>query len=58
MGRRGDAGAARLYLTMDGWESRQAYEEFRAKHGAEYAALDKQCEDLTEMERHVVCYEG
>lgn len=27
-----DVGAARVYVTMDSWESRKAYEEFREKY--------------------------
>jgi hypothetical protein len=30
-----DVGAARVYVTMDTWESREAYEEFREKLAAE-----------------------
>jgi len=35
------------YLTLDFWTSKEAYESFRAKHAAEYAAIDRECEALT-----------
>ncbi len=38
------------YLTLDFWESREAYDTFRAKHAAEYAAIDRECEALTAEE--------
>jgi heme-degrading monooxygenase HmoA len=52
-----DVGAPRVYVTMDSWESRAAYEEFREKFAAEYAELDKQCEVMTAQEKHVGYYE-
>jgi quinol monooxygenase YgiN len=38
------------YLTLDHWNSREALHRFKQEHNAEYAALDKQCESLTERE--------
>jgi len=52
-----DVGATRVYVTIDSWESRAAYEEFREKYAAEYEELDKQCEAMTEKEKHVGYYE-
>ena len=52
-----DVGAARVYVTMDSWESRASYEEFREKFAVEYAELDRQCEDMTVGERHPGKYE-
>lgn len=40
----------RRYLTIDRWTSAQGYELFRFQWNAEYAALDAQCERLTEEE--------
>ena len=40
----------RRYLTLDRWESRKAYEAFRAAHAAAYEALDRRFEALTESE--------
>ena len=47
-----DVGAPRVYLTMDEWESREAYEEFRKVHAAEYSELDRKCEGMTVGEKH------
>jgi hypothetical protein len=40
-----------LYLTFDFWISKEAYESFRYKHAAEYAAIDQECEALTDEEK-------
>ena len=39
------------YLTMDVWQSRQAYERFKKENRAEYHAIDKKCESLTRTEK-------
>jgi heme-degrading monooxygenase HmoA len=41
------------YLTVDRWQSRAAYEAFRAARPAEYEALDQACEALTSSEERV-----
>ena len=41
------------YLTVDYWISQTAYETFRKKWLAEYEALDRKCESLTEHERQI-----
>jgi len=46
-----DVGAPRVYVTMDSWESRAAYEEFREKLAAEYEELDAKCDEFTVNER-------
>jgi heme-degrading monooxygenase HmoA len=38
------------YLTLDHWISLEALQRFKEEHDAKYAALDKQCESLTERE--------
>jgi quinol monooxygenase YgiN len=38
------------YLTLDEWTSRDALLRFKHEYAAEYAALDRQCESLTESE--------
>ena len=48
-----DVGRERVYVTMDLWESREAYEEFREKWAVEYAAIDSRCEGLTRSEKHL-----
>jgi heme-degrading monooxygenase HmoA len=35
------------YFTLDYWSSREAYDNFRAAHLAEYEAIDRICEKLT-----------
>lgn len=45
------------YLTVDRWASREAYEAFRARLAAEYAALDATMEALTESEALVGVFE-
>lgn len=47
----------RRFLTMDSWESRQAYEAFRAAHQSEYETLDAECEELTESEKEIGRFE-
>jgi heme-degrading monooxygenase HmoA len=38
------------YLTIDRWESREAWQAFRRDHGAEYERLDREFEGLTMSE--------
>jgi hypothetical protein len=46
-----------VYLTMDFWESREAYEEFMAGHTTEYEAMDEAGAALTISERRVGWFE-
>ena len=39
------------YVTIDRWRSRENFEAFRDANRAEYAAIDRRCEDLTRHER-------
>ena len=48
-----DVSAPRRYVTLDSWESRVAYEEFRWLHVEEYRAIDEVCESLTEREAKI-----
>lgn len=41
------------YMTLDYWQSRDAYEQFRATHAEEYRALDEQTGTLTDAEEHL-----
>lgn len=41
------------YVTVDHWQSRAAYLEFRTRFRAEFAAIDATCETFTRDERHV-----
>jgi len=52
-----DVGAERVYVTMDWWESREAYEQFRERWAAEYAEIDKKYQQLTLGEKHFGDYE-
>jgi heme-degrading monooxygenase HmoA len=46
------------YLTVDRWTSREALRRFKQDHDADYGALDKQCESLTENEIFVGEFES
>ena len=41
------------YFTIDRWESEQEFQEFKQKFATEYAALDHECEGLTESETRI-----
>ena len=41
---------SRRFLTIDRWESVEAFNEFKANRQTEYEALDAQCEGMTEQE--------
>ncbi len=47
-----------LYLTIDRWHSRVAYEAFVQTAGPAYAALDRRGDALTARERRVGAFEG
>jgi heme-degrading monooxygenase HmoA len=53
-----DVSAPRRYVTLDLWESRVAYEEFRRLHAEEYRAIDEVCEGLTEREAKIGEFEA
>ena len=40
-----------VYVTIDRWESREAYASFSEQHKAKYAELDRRCESLTVSEQ-------
>jgi heme-degrading monooxygenase HmoA len=48
-----DALRPMIYLTLDFWNSRDAYEEFMAKHQAEYKRTDAIGEQITVKERRI-----
>lgn len=41
------------YLTVDEWESKAAFDGFRATFGAQYEALDKRLEGVAGVERRI-----
>lgn len=43
----------RRYFTVDRWVSQESHERFRSRHAAEYEALDRRAESLTEFECHL-----
>ncbi|MGQ0430001.1 MAG: antibiotic biosynthesis monooxygenase family protein [Gammaproteobacteria bacterium] len=45
-----DRGHALRYLTLDRWATVEGYREFHERHATEYAALDRDCQGLTERE--------
>lgn len=45
-----DRGNALRYLTIDRWDSREAWQAFKQEHGAEYERLDREFEGLTTHE--------
>jgi Antibiotic biosynthesis monooxygenase len=47
-----------IFLTLDFWTSRQAYENFLASHAAEYERLDALGEELTHRERKIAWLES
>ncbi|MBM4165696.1 MAG: hypothetical protein FJ218_02045 [Ignavibacteria bacterium] len=46
----------RYFVTVDIWDSEEAYKQFREKHLHEYSAIDKVCEELTESEKHIISF--
>jgi heme-degrading monooxygenase HmoA len=52
-----DATRAEIYLTLDFWRSRQAYERFMESHAAEYKKLDAAGEKMTLGERQIGWFE-
>ena len=52
-----DANRAAIYLTLDFWKSRRAYERFMELHAAEYKKLDAAGDSLTLGERKIGWYE-
>ncbi|MBX9695325.1 MAG: antibiotic biosynthesis monooxygenase [Cyanobacteria bacterium] len=52
-----DPSRSHVYLTLDFWNSREAYESFKACHKEAYLSLDSICDDLTIAERHIGSFE-
>src|SRR5947209_19659689 len=48
-----DADSTGRYMTLDFWTSRQAYEQCRHQHTAEYKQIDAQCGQLTVSETEI-----
>jgi len=41
------------YVTVDRWQSEDAFRTFRAQHDAEYEVLDRDCDSLTAAETRI-----
>jgi heme-degrading monooxygenase HmoA len=52
-----DLANARRYITIDRWASREAWEAFRAARSAEWDAIDRRGEALTEQEEEIGSFE-
>ncbi len=48
-----DAVGGRRYLTIDYWNSKDAYDSFRQERMADYEELDRQCAAMTESETRI-----
>lgn len=46
-----------LFLTLDRWADRPAYETFRRERSTEYATIDAACEGLTTRQRFLTAWE-
>jgi hypothetical protein len=53
-----DSSATNKFLTLDVWQSRSAYESFKSRNHGAYSAIDKNCERLTNHERHLGNFES
>jgi heme-degrading monooxygenase HmoA len=49
---------ATRYLTIDRWQSAEAWRAFRTRFAAEYECLDRECEALTTRESPLGEYEA
>jgi heme-degrading monooxygenase HmoA len=49
-----DVARERVYLTLDFWETREAYERFKKENAAEYERIDKECEGMTVRENRLL----
>ena len=45
------------FVTLDYWESEEAWQAFRARFAAEYEAIDARCEALTLSEARIGIFE-
>jgi quinol monooxygenase YgiN len=53
-----DSAGKNKYLLWDCWESVASFDQFKHDHSADYAALDKQCEALTDEEMKLGVFES
>jgi len=48
-----DAYVPGRYVTLDRWQSEEAFRAFRAQYDAEYEALDRACDSVTSAETRI-----
>lgn len=48
-----DVERERVYLTLDFWETREAYEKFKKENAAEYERIDRECAGMTMGESRI-----
>jgi heme-degrading monooxygenase HmoA len=53
-----DAERESVYLTLDFWETREAYDEFKKESAAEYERMDRECERMIRSERKIGEFEA
>ncbi len=49
---------ARMFVTIDRWQTATDYEEFSRKNAIKYREIDERCERLTVKETHVGSFEA
>jgi len=52
-----DSADEQRFVTIDRWESAEAYRAFRATFSRQYAELDERCEQLTIAETAIGCFD-
>ena len=48
-----DVERERVYLTLDFWETRDAYERFKKENATEYERIDRECEGMRVRENRL-----
>jgi heme-degrading monooxygenase HmoA len=48
-----DAYVPGRYVTVDRWQSEEAFRAFRAQHDPDYEAIDRACDSLTSAETRI-----
>jgi len=49
---------ASRYLTIDVWTDLESYRSFSDENAEEYRTIDRRCEELTEEERRLGCFDA
>ena len=53
-----DVERERVYLTLDFWATREAYDKFKEENAGEYQRIDRECEGMTVREKQLGQHEG